>query len=278
MSRIGFVGVGNMGGPMARNLVGAGYEVKVFDLVEDLMTAIEGATPQTTAGDAAKGVDVFISMLPAGRHVDALYGGEDGIVRQCDPGTLLIDCSTIDPVTARKVAAAAQARDLSMLDAPVSGGTAGLEVVLAGLLEAAQRFVRDGNVVVHGGTAATDELSLPKTEQSLAPELLLGHVDAEEHLLLDRDRLCLRLRRCHRRGAQQRSQNEDKRSLHHALILELEPASSSIEPSTSIHQQAARQIHGGATKPPVLVVGNEPRAPPIPRMNDQMHTTWGPFD
>ena len=127
MSTIGFVGLGNMGGPMARNLVAAGHQVKVFDLVQALMDGIEGAAAQPSAGACAEGVDVFVSMLPAGRHVEGLYLGEDGVLAHCSPGTLLIDCSTIDPGTSRKVASAAAEKGLAMIDAPVSGGTAGAE-------------------------------------------------------------------------------------------------------------------------------------------------------
>ncbi|MCZ6854537.1 MAG: 3-hydroxyisobutyrate dehydrogenase [Gammaproteobacteria bacterium] len=168
MTRIGFVGLGNMGGPMARNLVNAGHEVKVFDLVSDLMVAVGGATPQATGADAAKGVDVFISMLPAGRHVDALYSGEDGIVNQCDPGTLLIDCSTIDPATAQKVAALASSHDQAMLDAPVSGGTAGAEAgtltfMVGGTpeaLEAAQAVLDVmGGKVLHAGASGAGQIA-----------------------------------------------------------------------------------------------------------------------
>lgn len=127
MSRIGFVGLGNMGAPMARNLVAAGHELKVFDLVSEAMAAVQGGAAQGSAADCADGVDIFISMLPAGRHVRGLYLGDDGIIARAAPGTLLVDCSTIDPGTSRAVAEAAAERGLSMLDAPVSGGTAGAE-------------------------------------------------------------------------------------------------------------------------------------------------------
>ncbi len=123
-SKIGFVGLGNMGGPMAANLVAAGLEVKVFDLVADLVAKVEGAIPQASALDAATDVDVFISMLPAGRHVAGLYL-EGGLLARLPSGALAIDCSTIDPATAQRVAAEAVRRDVAMLDAPVSGGTAG---------------------------------------------------------------------------------------------------------------------------------------------------------
>ncbi|MEQ8991269.1 MAG: 3-hydroxyisobutyrate dehydrogenase [Pseudomonadales bacterium] len=123
----GFAGLGNMGGPMARNLVAAGHDVKVFDLVADAMAAVGGARAQQSAGACAADVDVFISMLPAGRHVERLYLGDGGVLENVGAETLLIDCSTIDPATARRVGEAAAERGLAMLDAPVSGGTAGAE-------------------------------------------------------------------------------------------------------------------------------------------------------
>jgi 3-hydroxyisobutyrate dehydrogenase len=125
--RIGFVGLGNMGGPMARNLVAGGFEVKVFDLVPALAASVEGAAPQTSAAGCAQGVDVFVSMLPAGRHVESLYLAAGGVLDCAAPDTLLVDCSTIDPATARRVAAAAAAKGFAMLDAPVSGGVGGAQ-------------------------------------------------------------------------------------------------------------------------------------------------------
>ena len=130
MTKVGFVGLGNMGAPMATNLVAAGFEVQVFDLVPDLMASVSGAKACESAEDAANQVDVFVSMLPAGRHVRGVYLGSDGTPGLLDamaPNTLIIDCSTIDPASAQVVAAAAKERNLHMLDAPVSGGTAGAE-------------------------------------------------------------------------------------------------------------------------------------------------------
>jgi len=128
MTTVGFVGLGNMGGPMASNLVSAGCEVKVFDLVPELVASVQGATGTTSAAEAAADVDVFISMLPAGRHVRGLYIGDGdnaGLLAHMSENTLVIDCSTIDPDSARAVSAAAQAKGIAMIDAPVSGGTAG---------------------------------------------------------------------------------------------------------------------------------------------------------
>jgi len=127
MKHIAFIGLGNMGAPMALNLVRAGHQLTVFDLspaaVGKLVEA--GAKAAPDAQSAVAEADIVISMLPASAHVEALYLGEQGILpRMCD-GALLIDCSTIAPQSARKVAQAAAARGLAMIDAPVSGGTAG---------------------------------------------------------------------------------------------------------------------------------------------------------
>ena len=129
MSRIAFIGLGNMGGPMAANLVKAGHALRVFDLVPAALQAARdaGATAADSAADTLEGAEVVISMLPASRHVEGLYLGEGGILEKIPAGALVIDCSTIAPATARKVGEAAAARGLAMLDAPVSGGTAGAQ-------------------------------------------------------------------------------------------------------------------------------------------------------
>lgn len=127
MSTIGFIGLGNMGGPMAKNLLNAGHQVKVFDLVEASMASVvaEGGTASKSAADAVRGADLVISMLPASKHVEALYLGDAGLITQLDADTLIIDCSTIAPESARKVAAAAAEAGFDMIDAPVSGGVGG---------------------------------------------------------------------------------------------------------------------------------------------------------
>jgi 3-hydroxyisobutyrate dehydrogenase len=129
MARIGFIGVGNMGGPMALNLLKAGHGLKAYDLVPASLARVAeaGALAAASPLDAATGVDAVITMLPAGQHVRAVYLGEGGLVAKARPGTLLIDSSTIDVATAREVAAAAAAVGLPMIDAPVSGGTGGAE-------------------------------------------------------------------------------------------------------------------------------------------------------
>lgn len=162
---IGFVGLGNMGGPMAHNLVAAGRRVKLFDLVADLMGKVEGGLPQGSALDAATGVDVFISMLPAGKHVAGLYL-DQGVLERLPQGALVIDCSTIDPGTAQRVAAAAADKGLAMLDAPVSGGTAGaqngtLTFIVGGDADALERarplFDIMGANVFHAGAAGAGQ-------------------------------------------------------------------------------------------------------------------------
>jgi len=127
MSTIGFIGLGNMGGPMAKNLLNAGHQVQVFDLVEASMASVvaEGGTANKSAADAVRGADLVISMLPASKHVEALYLGDAGLITQLDADTLIIDCSTIAPESARKVAAAAAEAGFDMIDAPVSGGVGG---------------------------------------------------------------------------------------------------------------------------------------------------------
>ena len=146
MSRIAFIGLGNMGGPMAANLAKAGHAVRVFDLVPAAVQAAvdAGATAASSALDTLTGAEIVISMLPASRHVESVYLGDDGLLADIPGGALVIDCSTIAPATARKVAEAAAARGLQMLDAPVSGGTAGaqagtLTFIVGGEAEALER-------------------------------------------------------------------------------------------------------------------------------------------
>ncbi len=127
MTDIGFIGLGNMGGPMLVNLVKAGHKIKAFDLSADAMDRASEAGAQITndAASACRGVDVVITMLPAGKHVHAVY--TEAVLDNAEDGTLLIDCSTIDVATARAVGAMAAERGFEMLDAPVSGGTGGAE-------------------------------------------------------------------------------------------------------------------------------------------------------
>lgn len=124
---IAFFGVGNMGGPMAANLVKAGHRVRVYDLAAELVRAAEknGAEAATGPAHAVEGAEVVISMLPSSAAVTGLYLGEQGVLGAIDQKALIIDCSTIDAETARRVAGAAADSGRAMIDAPVSGGVGG---------------------------------------------------------------------------------------------------------------------------------------------------------
>jgi len=121
--RIAFIGLGHMGAPMASNLQKAGHEVAGFDLSAEAARAA-GVPLAASAEAAVENADVVISMLPASRHVEALYFG-GGLLERIASGTLVIDSSTIAAATSRRLAEAGAARGLAVLDAPVSGGTAG---------------------------------------------------------------------------------------------------------------------------------------------------------
>lgn len=127
--KIGFIGLGNMGLPMAMNLVKAGHQVTGFDLVQSQLDAFfaAGGAVAVSANAAAQEADVLISMLPASKHVEGLYLGDSGLLANADSKTLLIDCSTISPKVAQAVATTAKAKGFAMIDAPVSGGTAGAQ-------------------------------------------------------------------------------------------------------------------------------------------------------
>jgi len=124
---IAFIGLGNMGLPMAANLARAAHRVTAFDLSADAVAKAraQGLQVAASAAEAVEGADVVVSMLPASKHVESLFLGADGLLVRLASGSLVIDCSTIAPAAAKKVAREAAARGLSMIDAPVSGGTAG---------------------------------------------------------------------------------------------------------------------------------------------------------
>ena len=126
MAAIAFLGLGNMGGPMAKNLLAAGHSLTVFDLVEAACAALaaEGASIAASAAEAAEGADVIISMLPAGKHVAGTFLGEDGLLAKVPTDTLILDASTIDAATARQVGEAAAELGIDFMDTPVSGGVA----------------------------------------------------------------------------------------------------------------------------------------------------------
>ena len=127
MANIAFFGLGNMGGPMAANLLKAGHQVCVYDLFPEAVEKLValGATTASSPMAVAEGAEVVVSMLPAGRHVAGLYLGEEGLNRVLKEGALVIDSSTIDSATAISTAAALKEKGIRFIDAPVSGGVAG---------------------------------------------------------------------------------------------------------------------------------------------------------
>ena len=166
MARIGFIGLGNMGGGMAANLAKKGHQVRAFDLSEAALARAgeAGCAPAGSAAEAVDGAEFVISMLPAGKHVRAVYEGE--VFAAVPPSALLMDCSTIDVDTARAVGTAAHARGLGMVDAPVSGGIAAAN---AGTLTfmvggEADEFARAepilsamGKAVIHAGASGAGQ-------------------------------------------------------------------------------------------------------------------------
>jgi len=166
MSRIAFIGLGNMGGGMAANLAKAGYTVRAFDLAEAALVRAEqaGCIRAASAAEAVGDAEIVISMLPAGRHVRAVYS--EDILSGVPAGALLLDCSTIDVATARTVIADAEAKGLAMVDAPVSGGIAAantgtLTFMVGGGADAFARaepvLAQMGKAVIHAGAAGAGQ-------------------------------------------------------------------------------------------------------------------------
>jgi 3-hydroxyisobutyrate dehydrogenase len=168
MATIGFIGLGNMGAPMAANLLKAGHQVTGFDLVSGAVEALvaKGGRAAKSAAEAAAAGDTVITMLPAGPQVRAVYLDDGGVLASARREALLIDCSTIDVASARAVAAAAKRAGFDMLDAPVSGGTAGAEAASltfmvggeAAIFGRAQPLLSAmGRTIVHAGPAGNGQ-------------------------------------------------------------------------------------------------------------------------
>jgi 3-hydroxyisobutyrate dehydrogenase len=124
MTRIGFIGVGTMGLPMAKNLVKKGFAVTAYDTSPEAVraAAAAGMTAAASAAEAVATADLVITMLPSSPHAEAVYTGDGGVLAAARAGTLCVDMSTIDPAVTRRLAAAAQERGIRFVDAPVSGG------------------------------------------------------------------------------------------------------------------------------------------------------------
>jgi len=126
---VGFIGLGNMGGHMARNLLKAGYKLTIFDINKTVVQSFHsaGAEAADSPKDLATKSDVIITMLPSSPYVREVYSGSAGILHGARPGSLLIDCSTIDPTTSKELSKMSQQKELHAIDAPVSGGVGGAE-------------------------------------------------------------------------------------------------------------------------------------------------------
>jgi 3-hydroxyisobutyrate dehydrogenase len=177
--RIAFIGLGNMGAPMARNLIKAGHQLNLFDLNQQVLQELAdlGGHIATSPRTAAAGSELVISMLPAAAHVRSVWLGEDGVLAGIAKGVPAVDCSTIDPQTARDVAAAAARQGVAMADAPVSGGTGGAQAGTLTFMVGASRELFDtlqpvltqmGRNIVHCGEVGTGQIA------KICNNLLLG--------------------------------------------------------------------------------------------------------
>ncbi len=168
MTRVAFIGLGHMGMPMARTLLKAGHALTVYDLSAPAVAALveAGAAPAASPAAAARTAATVVTMLPAGPQVRAVYLGPEGVLAAAPPGTLVIDCSTIDVATARAVSAAAADAGLEMVDAPVSGGVAGAAAASltfmvggsdGGFARARPLLAAMGKAVIHAGAAGAGQ-------------------------------------------------------------------------------------------------------------------------
>jgi 3-hydroxyisobutyrate dehydrogenase len=200
--RIGFIGLGNMGGPMAANLLKAGHQVTGFDLAKPAMTALAAAGGRAAADVAAAAAEaeIVVTMLPAGPHVRAVHGGAAGVLAAARPDALLVDCSTIDVESARLLVKEAAARGFDMLDAPVSGGVGGaaaatLTFMVGGSAQGFERALPAlqamGKTVIHAGPAGNGQAAKICNNMMLAVSMV-GVCEGfalAERLGLDRQKL-----------------------------------------------------------------------------------------
>jgi 3-hydroxyisobutyrate dehydrogenase len=166
--KIGFIGLGHMGTPMALNLLKAGMQVTAYDVVSEAVTTLvkSGAKAAQTIKEAAANQDVVITMVQTGKQVSDICRGEDGIFKHIHKSALYIDCSSIDMATAKQVHAVAEKMGLAMLDAPVSGGVAGataasLTIMVGGSqanFKRAEPVLQTlGKKIIHAGTSGTGQ-------------------------------------------------------------------------------------------------------------------------
>ncbi|HEY0288938.1 MAG TPA: 3-hydroxyisobutyrate dehydrogenase [Pseudomonas sp.] len=177
--KIAFIGLGNMGAPMARNLIKAGHHLNLFDLNQDVLAelASQGGRITESPKHAAQGAELVITMLPAAAHVRSVYLGDDGVLAGIAAGIPAVDCSTIDPQTIRDVAAAAAKHGVTLGDAPVSGGTGGAQAGTLTFMVGASNehfatlkpiLAQMGKNIVHCGDIGTGQIA------KICNNLLLG--------------------------------------------------------------------------------------------------------
>jgi 2-hydroxy-3-oxopropionate reductase len=164
MDKIGFVGLGIMGKPMTRNLLKAGYGVRVYDSVATSMAAVDGAVPGTSGADVAAVSDVVITMLPDGPDVEAAVLGPGGVLEGARAGSLVVDMSSISPIVAQKVGAACEGKGIGFLDAPVSGGE--------------PKAIEGTLAIMVGGSQAAFDRALPILQKMGSSVTLTGPVGA----------------------------------------------------------------------------------------------------
>lgn len=188
MANIAFFGLGNMGGPMAINLIKAGHQVKVFDLFPEAVAKLlaEGATTASCAQDVARDAEFVVSMLPAGKHVKDLYLGETGLIHVLGEGCVVIDSSTIDSESAQTTAVALAEKNIGFVDAPVSGGVAGaaagtLSFMVGGSASAYEKakplFEVMGKNIFHAGDVGAGQVA-KVCNNMLLSVLMVGTAEA----------------------------------------------------------------------------------------------------
>ncbi|OYD25457.1 3-hydroxyisobutyrate dehydrogenase [Oceanimonas baumannii] len=182
MATIAFIGLGNMGLPMTANLVKAGHRVQAFDLQSEAVSraADLGAAPANTVVAAVKNATLVISMLQQGQQVSRLYTGNDGLFGHLAPGSLVIDCSTIEAETAQNLATVAAGHGLDFVDAPVSGGVAGAEAgtltfIVGGseeqFTQARPVLAQMGQKVLHAGSHGAGQIAKACNNLLLAAQM-----------------------------------------------------------------------------------------------------------
>jgi len=181
MARVAFIGLGNMGGGMAANLAKKGHDVRAFDLSADALDKAKaaGCLPVASAAAACDGAEAVVTMLPAGKHVEAVY--TDSVFAAVPASAILMDCSTIDVATAKRVGEAALAKGLTMVDAPVSGGIAAanagtLTFMVGGGAEAFERaepfLSAMGKAVIHAGASGAGQAAKICNNMVLGAEMI----------------------------------------------------------------------------------------------------------